>query len=347
MKLRLAETGFYQNYKEEGMSMDDNKEYEQDYVEQEDTEQGDKIDLRQIGRIAFWVEVILAAACFINSVISLFVYFNELYPAKSIISEVILIFIYLITGVYLLYGYRIPHGNLFKFVLLVMAFDLAISVTIDPSPVMLVNAFFILAAVIISYVSGRLHKIEKNRMLIIVILVLLLLGAIGNFCTNEYGSYNYIYSQSQYDNASRDVFSEDVDYYNYYYEPEHNQNSFSCFLSSISWAVLFCAMAMIYDYRYDSHITAGINADIDKIKDVAGNIKLKAKKNTSSSEKDSQDNESEAAVVTNESEADESSTEKSGEDSSKEDSAKEDSSKEDMSKEDASKEENDKEKDNK
>ena len=98
------------------------------------------------------------------------------------VKDIIYLLIYVLTGFYALLGYKKPHGNMLKYLYMIFAVGLVLNVCLGNADK---NAFMTavsistsLAALILVYVSGRFHKIEKNRVLLILAGVLLFASAI-------------------------------------------------------------------------------------------------------------------------------------------------------------------------
>jgi len=75
---------------------------------------------------------------------------------------------YCLTGFYLFFAYKIPHGNLLRYVMLLFAVSLIFEIKnfYDPFSAAVTELIMIL----IAYIAGRLHKIEQNFFIAIVIL---------------------------------------------------------------------------------------------------------------------------------------------------------------------------------
>lgn len=89
------------------------------------------------------------------------------------ISDIFVTAVYATSLYYCIAGYKIPHGNLMRYIMVLFAFSLGMtSVNIDAETVIGVYAL-VICAVIVAYVSGRLDKIESNRILIAIVVLLL------------------------------------------------------------------------------------------------------------------------------------------------------------------------------
>ena len=97
------------------------------------------------------------------------------------VKDAVYLVLYLLTAFYALFGYKKPHGNLLKFVFFVFAITLVLNGIggVDTSVVSLIVATFAcLSALLLTYVAGRLHKVEQNRFLLVVTGALLLVSQI-------------------------------------------------------------------------------------------------------------------------------------------------------------------------
>lgn len=81
---------------------------------------------------------------------------------------------------YAVVGYKKPHGNLLKVLFIVFGFYIVFFTTIDKTDFYsyAINCCTAITALIIAYVSGRLDKINKNRVLMIIAGILLTIGAV-------------------------------------------------------------------------------------------------------------------------------------------------------------------------
>jgi len=85
---------------------------------------------------------------------------------------------YLFVLYYGVWGYKKPHGNLLRYLMLLLAAVTAATILMQidhwdaPWPVIFSSN---LAAVLIGYMAGRLHKVKKNRCVAAAVTVLLLI----------------------------------------------------------------------------------------------------------------------------------------------------------------------------
>lgn len=89
------------------------------------------------------------------------------------VRDCISLVLYLLTAFYAFIGHKKPHGNLLKYLFIAFSVSLILNVCTD-IPDLIVMPCVCFAALIIAYVAGRLHKIEQNRILLVIAGVLLL-----------------------------------------------------------------------------------------------------------------------------------------------------------------------------
>ncbi len=79
---------------------------------------------------------------------------------------------------YVLFGYKRPHGNMLRYVMLLFALSLALELIILISAFTQFNlALSVAKALCIPYIAGRLNKIEQNKVLMPLVLILFLIDA--------------------------------------------------------------------------------------------------------------------------------------------------------------------------
>lgn len=100
--------------------------------------------------------------------------------------------VYLFALFYAIYGYKIPHSNFLKYILLLFSLYSCAQVFLidfDDSVIeIIIRVLFVLVAITAAYFSGRLHRIEQNRVYITVSLVFLLVAGILTLITDA-GEY--------------------------------------------------------------------------------------------------------------------------------------------------------------
>ena len=107
-------------------------------------------------------------------------------PVIGIVLNIAQISICVLAGYYVLKGYDKPHGNLLRIVMLCFAFLVgirAIALFFLPE---ITNAMTIFAAIIIAYMSGRLHKFKTMKYISVIVLLLLIsVGITGIVLEND------------------------------------------------------------------------------------------------------------------------------------------------------------------
>ncbi|MBQ4298514.1 MAG: hypothetical protein II771_09480 [Clostridia bacterium] len=137
---------------------------------------------------------------------------------------------YLFLFYYGIRGYKKPHGNALRYLVLVLAAVTAASIQMQldywsvPWPVVLSNG---LAAVLMGYMAGRLHKVKENRWTVAAVTVLLLVRSFWPI-------------GQQY--AALSVF---------------------CTLTRITTLFSWITVVLIYFFRYREHREAGLAADAE------------------------------------------------------------------------------------
>ena len=95
-------------------------------------------------------------------------------------------FSYILILFYALYGYKIPHGNLLKYIMLFFALlivnEIALEAggkypNLDSQVILLPTVIAGICTVIISYIAGRLDRFNQNIYLFTVVLILLIVRA--------------------------------------------------------------------------------------------------------------------------------------------------------------------------
>ncbi len=88
---------------------------------------------------------------------------------------------------YAFYGYKVPHGNSLKYIMLFFAMILVNAMSLeaggkypvlDSQKIMLSTMITGVCAVLVAYTSGRLDKFEKNIYLFMLVLILLFVRAV-------------------------------------------------------------------------------------------------------------------------------------------------------------------------
>lgn len=88
---------------------------------------------------------------------------------------------YLVVLIYAISAYKKPHGNLLKYVLLIYATVLALSTVTNLVQMMvapIAAIFMILCIAPVSFMAGRLNRLDENKIIMILTGILLLASAI-------------------------------------------------------------------------------------------------------------------------------------------------------------------------
>ena len=127
-------------------------------------------NLKKGTKIGLIISAILLAAVVVNSLFSAVKAFNigMILVAIFAIIDVAMCVIILL---YAFFGYRKPHGNMLKFVFFAYAISLALQGTVDIAgrSLYISGDLCILAGLLVAFVAGRLHKIEKNKFILIFV----------------------------------------------------------------------------------------------------------------------------------------------------------------------------------
>ena len=141
---------------------------------------------------------------------------------------------YVLIAVYALHGYRKPHGNMLKYTMLAFTVLSVYKFFVPGKPVTenveyIANACIVLAAIMIAYISGRLNKINKNKILMIVVEVLFIVSIVLMRLTQK-------------------AFSIDS------------------FIRSLSMPICWVALCFAYVARFEEHKAAGLadKADVEE-----------------------------------------------------------------------------------
>ena len=127
--------------------------------------------------------MILSILVFLGIAFSFYTFISD-FTGKPLGIQVHICLVFLMYFVVLLYsfwGYRKPHGNMLRFAMfvfgLMIIFKLVLPGRPDTSIVnFAANACDGFAAALITFISGRLQKIDKNKKLMIFVGVLMIVG---------------------------------------------------------------------------------------------------------------------------------------------------------------------------
>jgi len=130
-----------------------------------------------------WVKAVFII-CIVLSVIGLIatVYVCEKLSADTsyLIAGIATTVIYLGLFFYAIFGYKQPHGNFLKYIILL--YGLAYGVIVGTKLTGILAIVGIVAIGMVCYIAGRLNKIKKNAVLIIIVMALVLFVGIYQIC---------------------------------------------------------------------------------------------------------------------------------------------------------------------
>jgi len=124
--------------------------------------------LKKSNRVAIIIMMVLVAIGLISSVFDIVEGLQNTYPA-IIIAKLVM---YILVAYYGLWGYKKPHGNLLKYLMLAFGITLITPVILADSS-HLRQIIYPIAILLIGYMSGRLYKYKENRIIAIIVTVLL------------------------------------------------------------------------------------------------------------------------------------------------------------------------------
>ena len=136
--------------------------------------------------------LIITVVALIGAAISVVCFIWRLNNLVSIRSFFLIAIYYVFVFYYGIYGYKKPHGNMVRYLLLILAVYIAYSITImverwDISWVVFTASN--LAAVFIGYIAGRLNKYKKNAVWAVIITALLLIKSFWPIETTDLNYY--------------------------------------------------------------------------------------------------------------------------------------------------------------
>ena len=125
------------------------------------------------------VSIVLCVILLINSVTGIV---RQINGGKliALISASLNFIVFLITLWYALIGYKQPHGNSLRVAYFIFSLSIGIRAIAEStgSEQYGKGVLLLVAALILAYISGRLNKIEKNKILLILVGILFLADAI-------------------------------------------------------------------------------------------------------------------------------------------------------------------------
>ncbi|MBQ9228709.1 MAG: hypothetical protein IJ168_07760 [Eubacterium sp.] len=121
--------------------------------------------------------LVITVVALIGAAVSIVCFIWRLNSLVSIRSFSLIAVYYGFVFYYGIFGYRKPHGNMVRYLLLILAVYIAYSITVmverwDISWIIFTASN--LAAVFIAYIAGRLNKYKKNAVWAVIITALLL-----------------------------------------------------------------------------------------------------------------------------------------------------------------------------
>lgn len=139
-------------------------------------------NLKKGTKIGLLTVAILTAIGFVNLIINIFTALSDAQP-DSIGHMIMDAAMFSLIAVYAFVGYKKPHGNMLRMSLLLLGTFVFINGVIpvsgmDETRAILFRLFAGAATLLIGYISGRLDRIKKNLILMILVGVLLLAGQI-------------------------------------------------------------------------------------------------------------------------------------------------------------------------
>lgn len=138
--------------------------------------------------------LLISAVALIGLAVSVVSFIWRLNNHISIRSFILVAVYYGFVFYYGIAGYKKPHGNMVRYLLLILALYIAASIIImvsrfeDVSLIIFASSNF--AAVLIGYMAGRLSKVKKNIVVAIIISVLLLLKSFWPVAGGELNMYS-------------------------------------------------------------------------------------------------------------------------------------------------------------
>ena len=170
--------------------------------------------------------LIVGVVALIGLAVSVVCFIARLKNDVSVIPLILVAAYYGFVFYYGIAGYKKPHGNIIRYLLLILAFYVASSIIImverwDVSWIVFAASNF--AAVCIGYMAGRLNKFKQNIVLAVVVSALLLVKS---------------------------------------FWPVHGLDAYSLFVLDRTMPVfMWITVMLIYFFRYHEHKEAGIADD--------------------------------------------------------------------------------------
>ena len=126
-------------------------------------------------KVGTTIEIIGAA---VLVVFGLIITICQLIEASDKYASIITLIVYFTTIIYLCFDYKIPHGNLLKYLFILFATALALIVC-RPDEFQLVAKYLFCAPMILAaFMAGRLNRMKDNMAYMIIIEAILIVGAL-------------------------------------------------------------------------------------------------------------------------------------------------------------------------
>lgn len=199
-------------------------------------------DLKKRNKIALIVVMIIIGFGFIINLIDVIRIQN--------VANVAMLVYYAFIIYYAVYGYKIPHGNLLKIVVLSFSFVLYAKFVNLRTPIIINNIFMGIAIIMIAFMSGRLDRLRQNNIIAVVVLACLLLPNI----------LFYVDSKTRTPVEELPIV-ESMPVQEIQPEPTDESNALVTFImgfTSYSSALVWAAIVGAYNVRYLTHKEAGL-----------------------------------------------------------------------------------------
>jgi len=136
-----------------------------------------------------FVLAIIVIAVLVNLII-LDATFLSNFTVDSLINVAFVSIEHLAVIYYVLIGYRKPHGNLLRYVMLLFALTIGIDLVIYGKGYPMLNfALPVAEILLIPYIAGRLNKVEQNKILVSLVMALFIIDALSFGFTLESKSF--------------------------------------------------------------------------------------------------------------------------------------------------------------
>ena len=124
--------------------------------------------------------VITMILCFAGLLVTVVDLITTKGSAGTFWMDTVAILVYLSIIFYDVVGYAVPHGNAFRYTMLVYAVLTGVGFTMDGLMPDWTRPLVILAAVLAAYMSGRLHKKKPCIAVIVLVGAMLIAAAVGS-----------------------------------------------------------------------------------------------------------------------------------------------------------------------